>query len=88
METNEFIQRLFTDASLDAIELASDVERILAEQVVFLRDHLATSRKDAVVGAHEVIRELYCRLEDKDRQIGDLREEVRFLRARLTASGG
>lgn len=88
MESNEFVERLLEETSLDAIEYASDVERILAEQVVFLRDHVRSLEQGAVLGTHDVIRQLYARLEDKDRQIDSLREEVGFLRQRLTAAAG
>ncbi|RLE38159.1 hypothetical protein DRJ12_01820 [Candidatus Acetothermia bacterium] len=83
MEPNEFIDSLLTEVSLEAIEYASDVERILAEEVLFLREQLAIARQEAVVGAHALIKELYDRLEDKDAQIDALREEVRFLRGQI-----
>ena len=86
MEANEFIDRLLSDVEpiqAPAIEFASDVERVLAEQVVFLRDHLSTTKQDSVLGSHQLVRSLYQRLEEKDRQIDDLREEIRFLRRRL-----
>lgn len=87
MESNEFVEKLLTETSLEAIEFASDVERILAEQVVYLRDHVRALQQGAVLGTHDVIRQLYGRLEDKGRQIESLREEVVFLRERLTAAG-
>ena len=87
MESNEFVEKLLAETSLEAIEFASDVERILAEQVVYLRDHVRVLQQGAVLGTHDVIRELYGRLEDKDRQIESLREEIVFLRERLAASG-
>jgi hypothetical protein len=76
MEENGFVDRLLSEASLDAIDFASDVERLLAEQVVFLRGELETCRREAVVGAHAVVSELYAR-------IGSLEEEIRFLRSQL-----
>jgi len=84
MEPNEFVDKLLSEASLDAIDFASDVERLMAEQIAFLRDQIEVRRKEAITGAHDVIRELYARLADKDSQIGALREEVRFLRAQLS----
>jgi len=84
MEPNEFIDRLLADVSLEAIDYASDVERILAEQILFLREQLAAARKDAVLGAHALIKELYARLAEKDAQIDSLREEVLFLRGRIS----
>ncbi len=81
MEENGFVDRLLSEASLDAIDFASDVERLLAEQVVFLRGELETCRREAVVGAHTVVRELYAR-------IGSLEDEIRFLRTQLAAHSG
>ncbi len=78
MEDNGFVDRLLSEASLDAVDFASDVERILAEQVVFLRAQLETCRREAVVGAHAVISELYTR-------ISTLEDEIQFLRGQLAA---
>jgi len=88
MEPNDFVEKLLAETSLDAIEFASDVERILAEQVVFLREHVRMLRQGTVLGTHDVIRQLYGRLEDKDRQIEDLREEIGFLRQQQAVSPG
>jgi hypothetical protein len=85
MEINEFVDKLMDQASLDAIDFASDVERILAEQVVFLRAQLETVRREAVVGAHAVIDALYARIGDKDAQVATLEKEVGFLRQHFSA---
>jgi len=83
METNDFVQKLLTDATLDGLDWASDVERILAEQVIFLREQMRHQRQETVLGAHELISELYCRLEDKQEQIATLKEEIVFLRQHI-----
>jgi len=83
MEPNDFVEKLISQASLDAIDFASDVERLMAEQIAFLREQIEVRRQEAVCGAHDVIRELYARISDKDAQIIALREEVRFLRTQL-----
>jgi hypothetical protein len=88
MEPNEFVEKLLAETSLDAIEYASDVERILAEQIVYLRDHVRALQQLSVLGTHDVIRQLYERLADKDLQIESLREEIGFLRRQLTAARG
>ncbi len=80
METNDFVQKLLAESTLDGIEWATDVERILAEQVVFLREQMRQQREETVLGTHELISELYCRLDDKQQQIGALKDEVGFLR--------
>ena len=84
MGTNDFVQKLLTEATLDGLDWASDVERILAEQVVFLRAQMKQQRQETVLGAHELISELYCRLDDKQQQISALREEVGFLRQHVS----
>ena len=91
MEANDFVDKLLSDTTpieAPSIDFASDVERLLAEQVVYLREHLAATRQDSVLGSHELVRSLYQRLEEKDRQIDDLREEIRFLRRRLDDAAG
>lgn len=84
METNDFVQKLLTDSTLDSLDWASDVERILAEQVVFLRAQLQQQRQETVLGSHELISELYCRLDDKQQRIGALNEEIGFLRQHVS----
>lgn len=84
METNDFVQKLLTETTLDGLDWASDVERILAEQVIFLREQLRQQRQETVLGTHGLISELYCRLEDKQQQIGALSEEVAFLRQHIS----
>jgi hypothetical protein len=83
METNDFVDRLLDQVSLDAVDFASDVERILAEQVIFLRSQIETCRREAIVGSHALINELYARVADKDARIAELQDEVRFLRERF-----
>ncbi len=84
METNEFVQKLLTETTLDGLDWASDVERILAEQVIFLREQMRQQRQETVLGTHELISELYCRLEDKQQQIAALTEQIGFLREHVT----
>lgn len=83
MEPNEFVEKLLAEVSLETLECATDVERLMAEQIAFLRAQIEVCRKEAVAGSHAVIRELYARLADKDAQIDALRDEVRFLRERI-----
>jgi len=80
METNDFVQKLLNEASLDGLEWATDVERILAEQVIYLREQLRQQRQETVLGAHDLISELYCRIDDKQQQISAMKEEIAFLR--------
>jgi len=88
MESNEFVDKLLAETTMEAIEFASDVERVLAEQVVYLRDHIRVLQQGAVLGTHEVIRQLYARLDDRDTQIASLREQITFLQRQLANSSG
>ena len=88
MDADDFVDRLLSQTSLDAVDFASDVERILAEEVVFLRRELETCRREAVVGAHTVIAGLYARIADKDARITSLEDQVAFLRGRFSAQAG
>lgn len=83
MEPNEFVEKLLEEVSLETLEYATDVERLMAEQIAFLRAQIEVCRKEAVSGAHAVIRELYGRLADKDTQIETLRQQLRFLQGQI-----
>jgi len=80
MGPGEFIERLMSQVSLDAIDFASDVERLLAEQVAYLRDQLVAERRDADAKESAVVCELRQRIADKDDRIAALQEDVRFYR--------
>jgi len=82
MGPGEFIERLMSQVSLDALDFASDVERLLAEQVAYLRNQLATERQAADAAESALIGELRRRIADKDVQIAALQEDVRFYRER------
>lgn len=86
METNDFVQKLLNEASLDGLEWATDVERILAEQVIYLREQLRQQRQETVLGAHDLISELYCRIDDKQQQVDALTEQIAFLRSQISIS--
>jgi hypothetical protein len=82
MGPGEFIDRLMSQVSLDAIDFASDVERLLAEQVVYLRDRLTAECRETEARSSVVIAELRERISDKDQLIAILQEDVRVLRGR------
>ena len=86
MEPREFMEKLLPHASLDAIDFACDLERVLAEEVKYLRRVInALSEQDAIE-KDGVIRELRLRLTDKEAQIARLVEENCFLRERLASA--
>jgi len=85
MDTNDFVEKLLSQVSLDTMDFASDVERLLAEQVVFLRERIHALRSEVVLEDHAIVRQLYERLAEKDEQIAHMRQEVQFLRSQLAA---
>lgn len=85
MEPREFMERLLPQASLDAIDFACDLERVLAEEVKYLRRVINALAEADAIERDGVIRELRLRLADKDAQIAYLREENQALREGLTS---
>jgi uncharacterized membrane protein YccC len=83
METHEFMDKLLSQVSLDEIDFACDLERVLAEQVKYLRTVVTVLAEQERVEKDALVGELRARLADKERQITHLREENRFLRDRL-----
>jgi len=86
METREFMEKLLAQTSLDAIDFACDLERVLAEEVKYLRRVINALAEQDTLEKDGVIRELRRRLADKDTQIVHLLEENRFLRKQLTSA--
>ena len=85
MESRKFMEKLLPLASLDAIDFACDLERVLAEEVKYLRRVInALSEQDAIE-KDGMVHELRLRLADKETQIAHLLEENRFLRERLAS---
>jgi hypothetical protein len=88
METHEFMDKLLSQVSLDEIDFACDLERVLAEQVKYLRTVVTVLAEQERVEKDALVGELRARLADKERQITHLREENRFLRDRLAVLSG
>jgi len=87
MERDAFLERLISQASLDSIDFACDLERVLAEEVKYLRRVVAACGEEEALERDALIRELRARLADKEGQIAYLMEENRFLREALTGRG-
>lgn len=85
MEPREFMEKLIPEVSLDAIDFACDLERVLAEEVKYLRRVINVLAEQDAIEKDGVIRELRLHLADKDTQIAHLLEENRFLRKRLAS---
>lgn len=88
METREFMERLLSQVSLDTIDFACDLERVLAEQVKYLRGVVEARAEQDALEKNALVCELRARLVDKDAQIAQLLEENRFLRGHLSSALG
>ncbi len=87
MEKDGFVERLISQTSLDAIDFASDLERVLAEEVKYLRRLIAACSEEEAVKKDQLVRELHARLADKQAQVDHLVTENRFLRQVIAARG-
>ncbi len=88
MNRDEFIEQLISQASLDAVDFACDLERVLAEEVKYLRRIIAAYGEEEAIEKDALIHELRARLADKDTQIAYLMEENRFLREAISRLQG
>jgi hypothetical protein len=88
MQHDEFMDKLIPQVSLDEIDFACDLERVLAEQVKYLRGVLATIITSRSIESNALIDELRSYIADKDREISRLREENGELRQRLLPNPG
>jgi len=88
MERDEFLEQLISQASLDAVDFACDLERVLADEVKYLRRVVAACGEENALEKDALIRELRARLADKESQIAHLLEENRFLRATVSRLQG
>jgi len=75
METYDFADKLLPKLSLDEMEFACDLERVLAEQVKYLRGALALMNDKNLLERDSIIRELRSRLMEKDREISRLQKQ-------------
>lgn len=87
MEKDEFVEKLISQTSLDAIDFASDLERALAEEVKYLRWLIAAYEEGKAVERNRLVKELRARLADKQAQIDHLLAENQFLRQVIAARG-
>jgi len=87
MEAQEFVEKLLPGATLDDVEFACDLERVLAEQVKYLRAVLVERSRDDRLDRDALVRELRSRLDDREREAAALRAEILELRLKLARSG-
>ncbi len=71
METDEFMDKLLSQVSLDEIDFACDLERVLAEQERIEKNTL--------------VRELRTRIAEKERESTRLRQENALLRQQIAS---
>lgn len=82
-----FMERLIADVTIDGIDFACDLERLLAEEVKYLRHLINACNEQDTVDRDDTLSELRARIADKDEEISHLRDEVRFLRDRFAPAG-
>ncbi len=83
METHEFADKLLPELSFDEIDFACDLERVLAEQVKYLRGLIASANDRSSLERDSLVSELRSRIAEKDIEIVRLHKENDVLRQRL-----
>jgi len=83
METYGFTDKLLPELSFDEIDFACDLERVLAEQVKYLRGVLASANDRSMLERDSLVTELRTRVAEKDAEISRLRAENGLLRKRM-----
>ncbi len=83
MQHEDFLDKLVAQVSLDEIDFACDLERVLVEQVKYLRGVIARIITDRSSTNCALIAELRSRITEKDREISRLRRENGDYRRRL-----
>ncbi len=88
MDKQKFMEKLLSQVSLDEIDFACDLERVLAEQVKYLRAVVTGLAEQERIEKDTLVCELRARIADKEAHISTLREENIDLRMRLTVPAG
>lgn len=88
MEARGFMEKLVPAVSFDVIDLAGDLELVLAEEVRYLRRVVEACGQENLAEKDALVRELRSRLADKDREIARLAEENRTLREHTLSRAG
>jgi len=83
METYGFTDKLLPELSFDEIDFACDLERVLAEQVKYLRGVLASANDRSMLERDSLVTELRTRVAEKDAEISRLHAENDLLRKRM-----
>jgi len=88
METDGFMDKLLAQVSLDEIDFACDLERVLAEQVKYLRRVVEVLAEQERIEKNTLVRELRTRIAEKERESTRLRQENALLRQQIAFYSG
>ena len=85
METDGFMEKLLAQVSLDEIDFACDLERVLAEQVKYLRRVVEVLAEQERIEKNTLVRELRTRIVEKERENTRLRQENALLHQQIAS---
>ena len=85
METDGFMDKLLAQVSLNEIDFACDLERVLAEQVKYLRRVVEVLAEQERIEKNTLVRELRTRIAEKERESTRLRQENALLRQQIAS---
>jgi len=77
------MDKLLAQVSLDEIDFACDLERVLAEQVKYLRRVVEVLAEQERIEKNTLVRELRTRIAEKERESTRLRQENALLRQQI-----
>jgi len=79
------MDKLLAQISLDEIDFACDLERVLAEQVKYLRRVVEVLAEQERIEKNTLVRELRTRIAEKERESTRLRQENALLRQQIAS---
>ena len=79
------MDKLLAQVSLDEIDFACDLERVLAEQVKYLRRVVEVLAEQERIEKNTLVRELRTRIVEKERENTRLRQENALLRQQIAS---
>jgi len=80
------MDKLLAQVSLDEIDFACDLERVLAEQVKYLRRVVEVLAEQERIEKNTLVRELRTRIVEKERENTRLRQENALLHQQIASS--
>ena len=79
------MDKLLAQVSLDEIDFACDLERVLAEQIKYLRRVVEVLAEQERIEKNTLVRELRTRIAEKERESTRLRQENALLRQQIAS---